>query len=295
MKPVGMDVNALKALQSQAGSDPRAAIRQTAQQFESLFMQQLMKSMRSATLSSGMLENSGTQMGTELLDDQFAQKLTGRPGGLSDLIAKQLERQLGAAVGKAAAASPAATAASPASTGSIDKPQAAAKPEVWDRLPGASRAEAFVAKHTAAAERVSAETGIPAAFILSQAAHETGWGGKQIRNADGTSANNLFGIKAGAGWTGKTAEVTTTEYLNGQARKVKARFRAYDSAEESFRDYARLIGTSPRYAKVMEQGASAQGFAVGLQRAGYATDPAYAAKLGRVINTTLRLQRSLQA
>ena len=283
MKPVGLDANALRALQSQAGSDPRAAIKQTAQQFESLFMQQLMKSMRSATLSSGMLENSGTQMGTELLDDQFAQKLVGRPGGLSDLIARQLERQLGAATD--AKTTPGATA----------KPQAAAKPEVWDRLPGASRAEAFVARHTAAAEQVSAETGIPAAFILSQAAHETGWGGKQIKNADGSSANNLFGIKAGAGWTGKVAEVTTTEYVNGQARKVKAKFRAYDSAEESFRDYARLIGSSPRYAKVVEQGASAQGFAVGLQRAGYATDPAYAAKLGRVINTTLRLQRSLQA
>ena len=286
---VGFDANALRALQATAGSDPRKAIKATAQQFESLFMQQLMKSMRTATLSSGMLDNAGTNMGTELLDGQFAQKLTGRPGGLSDIIAKQLERQLGAAAANGGGnAAPAA-----------DTPQAAAKPsakpEVWDRLPGLSRAEGFVARHTEAAERVSADTGIPAAFILSQAAHETGWGGKQIKNADGTPSNNLFGIKAGPGWTGKVAEVTTTEYVNGEPRKVKAKFRAYDSAEESFRDYARLISDSPRYAKVMEQGKSAQGFAVGLQRAGYATDPAYAAKLGRVINTTLRLQRSLQA
>lgn len=292
MKPVTLDANALRALQATAGSDPRAAIKQTAQQFESLFMQQLMKSMRSATLSSGLMDNAGTNMGTELLDGEFAQKLTGRPGGLSDLIAKQLERQLGAAVN---GSSGAAAAQQPPAAAGASKPAAAARPEVWDRLPGLSRAEGFVARHTAAAERVSAETGIPAAFILSQAAHETGWGGKQIKNADGTPANNLFGIKAGPGWTGKVAEVTTTEYVDGQPRKVKAKFRAYDSAEESFRDYARLISDSPRYAKVVEQGRSAQGFAVGLQRAGYATDPAYAAKLGRVINTTLRLQRSLQA
>lgn len=292
MKQVGFDANALRALQATAGSDPRAAIKETAQQFESLFMQQLMKSMRTATLSSGMLDNAGTSMGTELLDSQYAQKLTGRPGGLSDIIARQLERQLGAA---AKGGSGAAAAAQPQAAVTTNTPAAAAKPDVWDRLPGLSRAEDFVARHTAAAERVSAETGIPAAFILSQAAHETGWGGKQIKNADGTPANNLFGIKAGPGWTGKVAEVTTTEYVDGQPRKVKAKFRAYDSAEASFRDYAKLISGSPRYAKVMEQGASAQGFAVGLQRAGYATDPAYAAKLGRVINTTLRLQRSLQA
>ena len=92
-----------------------------------------------------------------------------------------------------------------------------------------------------------------------------------------------------------TLEVTTTEFIDGQPRKVLAKFRAYASHEEAFRDYARLIKDSPRYAKVVEQGGSAQGFAVNLQRAGYATDPEYAAKLGRVINTTLRLQRTLTA
>jgi flagellar protein FlgJ len=87
----------------------------------------------------------------------------------------------------------------------------------------------------------------------------------------------------------------TTEVVDGQPRKVMAKFRAYASPEEAFRDYAKLIKESPRYAKVVEQGGTAQGFAVNLQRAGYATDPAYADKLGRVINTTLRLQRTLQA
>jgi flagellar protein FlgJ len=268
----GIDGNALRSLRAQATSDPRAAVQQAAKQFEALFMQELMKSMRSATMSSGLLDNSGTAMGTELLDGQFAQKLTGLPGGLSAMIARQLERQLAPA-----AAEPAA------------RPQA----QVWDRLPGASRAQDFVARHSDAAEAAAAETGIPGAFILSQAAHESGWGKREIRHADGSASHNVFGIKAGANWKGPVAEVTTTEYVDGQARKVKARFRAYASYDEAFRDYARLIKDSPRYAKVVEQGGSAQGFAVNLQRAGYATDPAYAAKLGRVINTTLRLQRTL--
>jgi flagellar protein FlgJ len=276
MKPAGTDLtsaNALRGLQATAARDPKAAIAETAKQFESIFMQQLLKSMRESTMSSGMLDNSGTQMGTELLDTQLAQKLTGLPGGLGGVIAKQLERQLGA-----------------------QKVETTAKtqPEPWNRLPGASNAQDFVARHSAAAEKVAAETGIPAAFILSQAAHESGWGRKQIKNADGSASHNLFGIKAGASWQGATAEVTTTEYIDGQAQKVKAKFRAYDSAEASFRDWAQLIKNSPRYAKVIEQGGTAQGFAVSLQRAGYATDPEYAAKLGRVINTTLRLQKSLQ-
>lgn len=279
MKPVGLDANALRSLQATAGRDPKAAIQETARQFESLFMQQLLKSMRASTMESGMMENSGTQMGSEMLDTQLAQKMTGLPGGLGSVIAKQLERQLATI-----------------SADSITGPAAAApKPQVWLRLPGASDAQDFVARHTGAAEKVEAETGIPSAFILSQAAHESGWGKKQIKNADGTPSHNLFGIKAGANWKGAVAEVTTTEYINGQAQKVKAKFRAYASPEDSFRDYARLMKDSPRYAKVVEKGGTAEGFAVGLQRAGYATDPAYAAKLGRVINTTLRLQRTLQS
>lgn len=268
----GIDGNALRSLRAQATSDPRAAVQQAAKQFEALFMQELMKSMRSATMSSGLLDNSGTAMGTELLDGQFAQKLTGLPGGLSAMIARQLERQLGSGGAEAVA-----------------KPQA----QVWERLPGASRAQDFVARHSDAAEAAAAETGIPGAFILSQAAHESGWGKREIRHADGSASHNVFGIKAGANWKGPVAEVTTTEYVDGQPRKVQAKFRAYASYDEAFRDYARLIKDSPRYAKVVEQGGSAQGFAVNLQRAGYATDPAYAAKLGRVINTTLRLQRTL--
>ena len=275
------DSSSIQALRSAAARDPKAAIRETAKQFETLFMQQLMKSMREATISSGMLDNSGTQLGNEMLDVQYARKMSGLPGGLADAIARQLERQMGG--GAAAVAAPAAAGAAAASTG------AALSPTQID----------FIASHQAAAKSAEAASGIPAAFMIAQAAHESGWGKRQIKSADGASAHNLFGIKATAGWTGAVTEITTTEYVAGAAQKVSAKFRAYASAEESFRDYARLMKDSPRYSGVVAQAAqgpasaaSAQGFASGLQRAGYATDPGYAAKLARVINTTLRLQRT---
>jgi flagellar protein FlgJ len=110
---------------------------------------------------------------------------------------------------------------------------------------------------------------------------------------DGSPSHNLFGIKATADWKGKVAEVTTTEYIGGVARRVTAKFRAYESYEAAFKDHARLLSQSPRYSQTVAQADTAQGYARGLQKAGYATDPAYADKLTRVINTTLRLQRTV--
>jgi flagellar protein FlgJ len=274
-------------LRSAAARDPKTAIKEVAKQFEALFMQQLMKSMREATMSSGMLDNSGTQLGTEMLDTQYATKLTGLPGGLADAIARQLERQMG---GSAAAAALAPAAAAGSSAGA-----AGASPAV---MPLSQKQADFVRSHQESARGAEQLSGIPATFMVAQAAHESGWGRREIRNADGSSSHNLFGIKAGPGWTGPVAEITTTEYVGGEAQKVTAKFRAYASYDESFRDYARLMKESPRYAGVVAQVAqvspsvaSARDFAQGLQRAGYATDPAYADKLSRVINTTLRMQR----
>ena len=90
-----LQTDSLAALRNTAARDPKAAIKEAAKQFEGLFMQELMKSMRQATMSSGMLDNEGTQLGTEMLDTQFAAKMTGLKGGLSEAIARQLERQMG--------------------------------------------------------------------------------------------------------------------------------------------------------------------------------------------------------
>ena len=291
--PLATDPRHLGALKLQATTDPKAAVREAAKQFEALFMQELMKSMRAATMSSGLLDNEGSKLGTEMLDQQFATQLTGMPGGLADAIARQLERQMGGAS--------APQVAMPA--GGFTMPARSAWPAAAaagaPRTPQAASAEgagghqaAFVSTMTEAARAAEQASGIPAEFMVAQAAHESGWGRHEIRNADGSSSHNVFGIKATGGWTGPVAEVTTTEYIDGEPRKVVAKFRAYGSYQEAFNDYARLMTNSARYSGVLANAATPEGFAQGLQRAGYATDPAYAEKLTRVINTTLRLQRS---
>ena len=276
LSPAGLaaDPTALNALKSGAGGD-KAAIKEAAKQFESLFMRELIKSMREATQKSGLMDSEGENLGTDLLDQQFAVQLSGLPGGLSEAI----ERQLGRQMGGASATTPGGAAVN-------------AMPSTVSRASTGSRQAGFVSQHTQAAEAVARESGIPASYMIGQAGHETGWGRSEIRHSDGTPSHNLFGIKATGGWKGKVAEITTTEYINGEPRKVTAKFRAYDSYADSFRDYASLIGNSPRYDKVMDQLGSVQGFAAGLQKAGYATDPQYAAKLSRAINTTLQLQRA---
>ena len=272
LMPSGLaaDPTALGGLKALAGQgQDRAALKEAAKQFESLFMRELIKSMREATQKSGMMDSEGENLGTDLLDQQLAVSLAGMPGGLSEAIERQLGRQMQGA-----------------------NPAAPAVPSTLDKVGGGPRQADFVSRHSAAAAQVEREAGIPAGFMIGQAGHETGWGRSEIRHADGSPSFNLFGIKAGPGWKGKVAEITTTEYINGEPRKVKAKFRAYDSYADSFRDYARLIGNSPRYEEAMAQRHSVQGFATALQRGGYATDPAYAAKLSRAINTTLSLQRA---
>ncbi len=295
----------LAALKASARQDPKGAIREVAKQFEALFMQELMKSMRASTMSSGLMDNQASDMATGMLDQQYATQMAGVPGGLADAIARQLEGGSGASstmpqgwrnlpggtrwqpVESAGAASgPGARVASPAATAGTPSPAATAGSGSSGGLGAASQ---FIERHRASAQAVAAESGIPADFMLAQAAHETGWGRRDIRASDGSASNNLFGIKAGPGWKGPVAVTTTTEVVDGRPQKVQAAFRAYATPEESFRDYARLISTSPRYAAVMQVTNDAQAFARGLQRAGYATDPDYATKLGRVIQTTRRL------
>ncbi|MDN3919808.1 flagellar assembly peptidoglycan hydrolase FlgJ [Roseateles violae] len=269
------DTRSIDALRAAAARDPKSSIKEAAKQFESLFMQEVMKSMRASTLSTGMLENSATQMGTEMLDTQFAGKLTGLPGGLSDAIQRQLQRQMGL---------------------KDDAAKNAVQPLPVLATKGiAPHVQTFIQKHDGAAKAAEAATGIPASFMIAQAAHESGWGRREITGRDGSPSFNVFGIKATSNWTGKVAEVQTTEYIDGKPQKVTAKFRAYASYEEAFKDYARLIGSNERYANVVAQAQSggAEGFARGLQKAGYATDPEYASKLAKVINTTVRVQRAM--
>jgi flagellar protein FlgJ len=281
---LAVDIRSLNALKFEAGTANNAQVtREAAKQFESLFM-------RDATVKSGLMDSEQGNLGQDLLDQQLSVNMSGLQGGLSEAIARQLSRQMGGAEVELTVPSTLSLQKYAPRTATQDT--SAALRESTTPVPKGR--DGFVQHLSGTAERVAQESGIPASFMLGQAGHETGWGKSEIRHKDGTTSYNLFGIKATAGWTGKVAEVTTTEYINGTPRKVTAKFRAYDSYEQSFRDYARLITESPRYEKAQATAktGSAVAYASALQKAGYATDPEYAKKLSGAINSALRVQRA---
>lgn len=302
----------MSALKRAGKGDSPEALRAAAQQFEGLFMNMVMKSMRAATPSDSPFESEQTKMYTSMLDQKISDNFAKRGVGLADALMNQLSNNAkgiqppvdgeGAAAAKVSDAIPA------------DAPISLRASKVLERLPprqlglsatppGGSaplelnnarqyparpaHVQAFQDKVGSHANEAARATGIPAKFMLGQAALESGWGKREIRAADGTPSHNLFGIKATSSWTGKTVSVATTEYVNGVAQKKMQTFRAYDSYADSFKDYANLLKSNPRYQNVIANGQDASSFAHGLQKAGYATDPQYAAKLSRLIKNSL--------
>jgi flagellar protein FlgJ len=291
---LAVDIRSLNALKYDAGTANNAqTTREVAKQFESLFMRELIKSMRDATMKSGLMEGEQANLGQDMFDQQLSVNMAGMQGGLSEAIARQLSRQMGGADTNFSVPSTLSLQQQLSATPRAAAPAAGIVPsEATTQAPKGR--EGFVQHLSGTADRVAQESGIPASFMLGQAGHETGWGKSEIKHRDGSNSFNLFGIKAGKGWTGKVAEITTTEYINGKPQKVTAKFRAYDSYEDSFRDYAKLIKESPRYEKAesVAQSGSPMAYASALQKAGYATDPEYAKKLGGAINSVLRTLRA---
>ena len=304
--PSVFDAQSLSRLKSDLRKDDPQALKAAARQFEAVFLQMVLKSMRATTPQTGMLDSDQTRFYQELLDSQLAQVMAAKGGmGLAAVIERQLSPQGAADPAIEAGGMPLIPAQHnfPLNRGSrgLPLPDGKALPAIpLDASPvrpalpaaqptagglsGNAQAQSFAAALWPQAQSASQATGIPAQFLVAQAALETGWGKSEPRFADGTPSYNLFGIKAGSNWTGAVVEATTTEYVNGVAERRVERFRAYNSYAESFRDYAQLLTQSPRYASVVGSG-DAAGFAQRLQRAGYATDPDYAHKLERVIGS----------
>lgn len=246
-------------------------------------MNMIMKSMREATPKDGMLDSDQTKMYTSMLDQQISQSLANRGVGLADMLIRQLSNRIESVDSQGLPTSLPINQGQAAAL--LNGGQAVGTDKSNSSQP--SHIKAFQDRLTPHAEEASRETGIPAKFMLGQAALESGWGKREIKAADGTPSHNLFGIKATGGWQGKVVETATTEYVNGVPETKLQKFRAYDSYAESFRDYAKLLSTNPRYESVLANSHDASSFAQGLQRAGYATDPNYAAKLTRIINQSL--------
>lgn len=271
---LAMDTQSLSQLRLQAKQSPDQALKLAAQQFESVFMNMMLKSMRDATPQDGMMDSDQTRMFTGMLDQQLAQNLSGRGIGLADMMVKQLGRQ---GVSAPVVQSPAQSL--PAQSTPVEIAPSQVLPSAFT----ANTQQDFVSRMLPHAMRASAATGVPPQLMLGQAALESGWGKREIAMADGSNSYNVFGIKANAGWHGKVAEVMTTEYKNGVANKQVEKFRAYSSYAEAFKDYAGMMSTNPRYAAVMQQGDNPAGMAQAVQKSGYATDPKYAEKLVNVM------------
>jgi flagellar protein FlgJ len=301
-----LDTNSLGDLKQSAKAGSPEALKGAATQFESLFVNMMMKSMRDATPQDGMMDSQETRTFTTMLDQQMSQKLAKRGIGLADVLVRQLSTEKsGAALAKEMQAGALGISSNPGSNPGSGRQGALRDLDTMSTdgaasasgLSGAAHSttsagkpahvRAFQDKLADSAEEAERATGVPAKFMLGQAALETGWGKRVIRNHDGTSSNNLFGIKAGPGWKGKVATAVTTEYVNGHPHARVEKFRSYASHADAFKDYAKMLSNNPRYEKVLAHGGDATTFAHGLQRAGYATDPQYAAKLSRIIKHSL--------
>jgi flagellar protein FlgJ len=311
-----LDANAISTLRRSVQARDPGANHKVAQQFEGLFLSMMLKNMRSALPGGDPLASDQVKMVTGMYDDQIAQSMAAGKGiGLAAALEKQLNRPHASAIAPGTGAtafslnstSPAggvpgpglslrpATAAPiplhPAhGPGLTYKPTLAPQTSAAPSTPVAPTEVhvSFVEKYKDAAAAASQASGIPTKVILGQAALESGWGKHEVKDASGNGSFNLFGIKAGANWTGPTVAATTTEYVNGVAQRVVQKFRAYSSYAESFMDYAKMVSSSPRYAQVMQGAHDAVGFATAMGRSGYATDPAYGQKLAQVINGPLR-------
>ncbi|RJQ48000.1 MAG: flagellar assembly peptidoglycan hydrolase FlgJ [Gammaproteobacteria bacterium] len=277
------DFQGLERLRAQARDNPQQALRETARQFEALFMQMLLKSMREAKPADDPFSSPQSDLYRDMFDQQLAINLS-KNGALG--IADLLQRQLGGAAPPeqktlnpftARVFSGAPASLPPAETAGAAPQRAWAAPAAGDIKIDSPRA--FIAALWPYAEQAARELGAEPQTLLAQAALESGWGQQMIEHADGRNSHNLFGIKANAGWEGERAVVPTLEYENGIAQRQRAAFRAYDSFAESFRDYVQFLRVNPRYRQALEVAHDPAAFAQALQDAGYSTDPRYAQKI----------------
>lgn len=283
-----------------------ADIEQAAKQFESLFVNMMLKSMRAATASlteDNYLSSRHVEMHQEMLDQQYASELASAGGiGLAEVIVRQMSSSPPSPSMEVNPLPP-----SPHSRAGFGRPDAA--PETRssslegeqasgvtsapapaqatgaekERAPLFGSAQAFVDKVGQAVREAVADVPLPPVAILAQAALETGWGKHVPGNEEGSS-HNLFGIKADSRWSGPTVELNTQEFVSGRMVTISDAFRAYESIAEGVRDYVRFITESERYTEAVSVSQEPKRYADALAKAGYATDPAYADKLKALID-----------
>lgn len=290
-----MDIQGLASLRSHAREAPGAAISEVAGQFESLFVQMMLKSMRDATVDGGLFDSSQLDTYQQMFDQQISLELSQQGGvGLAEILVAQLGGGVGAepVIDEVGNVQPLVSLERPPLRVQRDVPGLI--PPVAERQPVtlaasatsatgknglASSPEEFVQAVWDDAVAAADELGLDPAVLVAQSALETGWGKKVIQAADGSSSFNLFGIKVGNGWRGDSSTVNTMEFRDGLAALEKAAFRVYGSLSTAFKDYVSFLKNNPRYQGALEKVSDSKAFLTELQQAGYATDPKYAEKI----------------
>lgn len=309
-----LDVNSLNHVKAMGRADDPQALKEVAKQFEAIFIQQMLKSMRAANevfAEDSYFNSNEMQFHQDMYDQQMSLNLTsGRGLGLADAFYEQMVRAYGG--DSDAAVNPAAIHALPeamrhfrsernlsAISDQFDVP--VTNPFATQRNPASGRYASvfpsggktaianspaeFIASLKPYAEKAAGELNVDSDVLLAQAALETGWGRHVIHAPNGRNSFNLFNIKAGAGWSGDKINVSTLEYAQGIAHQERADFRSYGSYAESFADYVSFIQTNPRYHRALAAGQDAATYVEELQKAGYATDPAYAEKIKNILTS----------
>jgi len=292
-----LDLGGLNSIRQQSNSTDKeskeAALQAAAKQFEGIFMQMLMKSMRKAqdVLESDSPFNSeSTKFYRDMHDQQLSLELSSNGSlGLAELIVRQLG-------GKSDEYTPKSILRSDGDLASIrakqenDAINKVSKNRPFPttfldstpktpETPTFEQPKDFVSALTETAKTVQEKLGIPFEVVIAQAALETGWGKKIIKTSDGTSSNNLFNIKADSRWSGEKVNKETLEFEQGAVVKKKEPFRVYQSIADSVNDYVNFLSSSERYQPALENKGNVEHFLQGLQQAGYATDPNYANKI----------------
>ncbi len=293
---LAIDANGLNNLKQAAKENSPEAIKDVAKQFEAIFMNMMLKSMREASTQDSPFDNEQSRTFTSMFDQQLSTNLSNKGLGLADILAKQLSKVSHAVTNtmEQAVSGESVTEQKNSFLQNIFGHDAVRNisPAPSQKTPSAKPSEThplngnstdFQKRMSHHAEEASRTTGIPAHLMLGQAALESGWGKREIMSPDGTSSKNLFGIKATPDWKGKVVETTTTEYIHGIKQKRVEKFRAYDSYADSFKDFANLITNNPRYRQVADNLHDIHSYAHAMQKSGYATDPHYASKLAGVI------------
>ena len=296
------DIGSLSRLRNNdAGTLPKIA-----KQFESMFVDMMLKAAREATavLAEGNpFESFETRLHGEMLDHQLALSMSENGGiGLADVLMRQLGGSAPAVPGNDHAegyplqllARFRALARADATNVNVEPgngvQQRAGQSAATHGQRGATEKQHaysdpvdFVRRVLPAVRRATAGTALSPVAVLAQAALETGWGKAVIGDGAGGSSHNLFGIKATGQWRGASASVKTVEVRDGVAGIEQAAFRVYDSLDHAVGDLVRTLHGAVRYQDAL-QAPDAAGYAEAIGRSGYATDPSYGRKLQGILS-----------